>query len=117
MQKFIALYCMPVAGLEDWMKVPAEERQAQENDLKVKWDAWMAANQGMMAGETVAVGKTKRVTTQGTADTKNDIMMYSIVQGESHEEVAKAFEGHPHLEIPGAWIDISTASSLSEMAA
>lgn len=106
---------MPVAGLEDWLKIPAEERQAQEDGLKMKWDAWMAANQGMMAGPTAGVGKTKRVTTQGAVDAKNDIMLYSVVQGESHEEVAKAFEGHPHLEIPGAWIDVSAVNYLPGM--
>ncbi len=63
MQKFIVLYCMPITGLEDWMKLPAEERKAQEEGLKAKWDAWMAANKGMMTGPTAGVGKTKRVTT------------------------------------------------------
>ncbi len=115
MQKFIVLYCMPVAGLEDWMKIPAEERKAQEEGLKAKWDTWMATNKDMFTGPTAGVGKTKRVTTQGAADAKNDVMLYSIVQGESHEEIAKAFEGHPHLEIPGAWIDVSTANQLPGM--
>jgi hypothetical protein len=117
MQKFIVLYCMPAAGLEAWMKLPAEERKAQEDDLKIKWDAWMVANKAMMAGPTAGVGKTKRVTTEGVADAKNDIMMYSIVQGESQDDVAKAFAGHPHLEIPGAWIDVSTANYLPGMEA
>lgn len=117
MQKFIVLYCMPVAGLDEWMKIPAEERQAQEADLKAKWDTWVATHKDMMTGPTAGVGKTKRVTQQGTADAKNDVMLYSIVQGESQEEVAKAFEGHPHLEIPGAWIDVSTVNSLPGMEA
>jgi hypothetical protein len=117
MQKFIVLYCMPMAGLEEWSKIPAEERKAQEDTLKAKWDAWMAANMGMMAGPTAGVGKTKRITTQGTADAKNDVMLYSVVQGESQEAVAKAFEGHPHLEIPGAWIDVSAVNELPGMAA
>ena len=51
---------MPVAGLEDWMKMSAEERKSQEDDMKTKWDAWMAANKGMMDGPTAGVGKTKR---------------------------------------------------------
>ena len=117
MQKFIVLYCMPAAGLEEWMKIPVEERQAQEDDLKAKWNAWMIANKTMMVGPAAGAGKTKRITPEGIADAKNDIMMYSIVQGESHEEVAKAFEGHPHLEIPGSWIDISTANYLPGMEA
>ncbi len=117
MKKFIVLYCMPAAGLEEWTKTPAEDRKAQEDDLKKKWDAWMAANKSMMTGPTSGVGKTKRVTTGGVADAKNDIMLYSVVEGESHEEIAKAFEGHPHLEIPGAWIDVSTLNYLPGMEA
>lgn len=115
MQKFIVLYCMPIAGLEEWGKTPAAEREAEEARLKTKWDAWMTANQGIMAGGTAGVGKTKRITGEGVADAKNDIMLYSIVQGESQEEVAKLFEGHPHLEIPGAWIDVSAINYLPGM--
>jgi hypothetical protein len=117
MQKFIVLYCMPAAGLTEWMKMPAEDRKAQEEGLKTKWDAWMVANKAMMTGPTAGVGKTERVNTQGTAEAKNDLMLYSIVQGESHTEIAKAFEGHPHLEIPGAWIDVSVVNYLPGMEA
>lgn len=107
---------MPSAGLEAWMQTPAEERKAQEDALKMKWDAWMADHKAMMTGATAGVGKTKRILPQGAAlDAKNDIMMYSIVEGESHDAVAKAFEGHPHLEIPGSWIDVSTANFLPGM--
>ncbi len=117
MQKFIVLYCMPVAGLEAWMKIPEQDRKAEEDRLKAKWDAWMATHKGMMTGPTAGVGKTKRVTTQGASDAKNDVMLYSIVQGESQEEIAKAFEGHPHLEIPGSWIDVSAVNFLPGMEA
>jgi hypothetical protein len=46
-----------------------------------------------------AMRKTKLVNTGGTSDTKNDIMLYSVVQSESHEAAAKSFERHPHLQI------------------
>ena len=42
----------------------------------------------------------------GTSDTKNDIMLYSIIEAESHQSAAKMFEGHPHLGIPQASIEI-----------
>jgi hypothetical protein len=114
MQKFVVLYCMPAAGLDEWAKTPEAERKATENDLKTKWDAWAAEHKSMISS-TAAVGKTKRVTTGGTADAKNDIMIYSVVEGESQEEVAKLFEGHPHLLIPGAWIDVSVMNTLTGM--
>ncbi len=107
---------MPAAGLEDWSKTPEAERKAQEDDLKVKWDAWAAEHKSMI-NATAGVGKTKRVTTDGIADARNDVMLYSIVEGESQEEVAKVFEGHPHFMIPGAWIDISTLNYLPGMEA
>jgi hypothetical protein len=115
MQKFIVLYCMPAAGLEEWAKTPEAERKTQENDLKMKWDAWMAEHKSMMAGVTAAVGKTKRITPEGVMDAKNDIMISSVVSGESQEEVAKVFEGHPHLMIPGAWIDVSVMNEMTGM--
>jgi hypothetical protein len=55
---------------------------------------------------TDAGGKTKRVTSSGISDTKNDIILYSIVEADSHEEAAKAFENHPHLQIPQSSIEV-----------
>jgi len=59
-----------------------------------------------MIRETVAVGKTKVVSSTGVEDSRNGLMLYSIVEAESHEAAAKAFEGHPHFGIPGATIEI-----------
>jgi hypothetical protein len=52
------------------------------------------------------LGKTKRVDQSGVSDSRNDVGGYSIVQAESHEEAAKLFEGHTHLTIPGATIEV-----------
>ena len=53
-----------------------------------------------------AGGKTKRVTSGGVSDTKNDIVLYSIIEAESHEAAAKLFEDHPHLQIPQSSIEV-----------
>jgi len=115
MKKFLALYLCPVSVLEGWMQKSEEERKAEEEIMKKEWDAWMQKN-GSMVKETTGAGKTKRVTKDGITDTKNDVMMYSIVEAESHEEAAKIFEGHPHFGIPEATIEIMSANSLSGMA-
>ena len=40
-------------------------------------------------------------------DTKNEIGGYSVVQAESHDAATKVFgKDHPHLQMPGAWIEI-----------
>jgi hypothetical protein len=55
---------------------------------------------------TEAGGKTKRVTASSVSDTKNDIILCSFVETESHEVAAKAFENHPHLQIPHSSIEV-----------
>jgi hypothetical protein len=52
------------------------------------------------------VGRTKKVTSGGTSDTKNEIMLYGIIEADSHQAAAKMFEGHPHLGIPQSSIEI-----------
>jgi hypothetical protein len=53
------------------------------------------------------LGKTKRVSTQGISDTKNNMTGYVVVSAESHEAAAKLFEKHPHFTIfPGDAVEI-----------
>ncbi|MFM2339701.1 MAG: hypothetical protein RLZZ360_337 [Candidatus Parcubacteria bacterium] len=103
--KFFVTYQMPHAGLDEWMKLPEEVRKADEEKMQGDWNAWMAAHAGMIL-ETAGVGKPKRVDAAGVTDVRNDIMMYSFVEGESLEMVADTFKDHPHYGIPGAWIEI-----------
>lgn len=105
MKNFMALYQMPVAGLEEWMAKPESERTQAEQEMKGQWDAWLEAHKGAVLN-TIAVGATKRVSGQGIEDTKNGIMLSSYVQAQSPEEAAAIFEDHPHLAIPGAYIEI-----------
>jgi hypothetical protein len=55
------------------------------------------------------------VTAEGTSDTKNDIMLYAIVEAESHDAAAKTFEGHPHLQIPQSSIEVMEIHALPGM--
>jgi hypothetical protein len=83
--------------------------------MQGEWRTWMGSHSGVFADMGAGVGKTKRVTTQGTSDTKNDIMLYAIVEADSHEAAAKMFEGHPHLGIPEASIEIMEINPLPGM--
>jgi hypothetical protein len=65
----------------------------------------MSAHSAMILS-TDAGGKTKRVTSGGVSDTRNDIVLYSIIEAESHEAAAKLFEDHPHLQIPQSSIEV-----------
>ncbi len=69
----------------------------------------------LVADKGAGVGKTKRVTSKGTTAARNDIMLYAIVDAESHEAAAKTFEGHPHLQIPQASIEVMEINPLHGM--
>lgn len=72
----------------------------------------MSAHSEMIA-DTESGGKTKRVTSDGISDTKNDIMLYSVVEAEMHDAAAKAFANHPHLQIPQSSIEIMEIKPMS----
>ncbi len=105
------MFLAPAATMAEWMQKPEGERADAEKKMKDEWNAWTSTHAGMIK-ETTAAGKTKLVTANGVADHKNDLMMYSIVEAESHEAAAKAFEGHPHFGIPGATIEVMAIRSM-----
>jgi hypothetical protein len=103
--KFFVTYQMPHTGLDEWMKLPEDERKAQEVEMQTQWNAWMESHQSSLI-ETAGVGKPKRVSAAGVTDSRNDIMMYSFVEAESLEAAAEMFKNHPHFGIPGSWIEV-----------
>jgi hypothetical protein len=103
--KFFVTYQMPHQGMDEWMKLPEEERKVQEVTMQNEWNAWMATHKEHIE-ETAGVGKPKRITKEGIVDARNDIMMYSYVDAESLEKAAEIFANHPHFAIPGAFIEV-----------
>lgn len=114
MKYFNALYMMPVEGLAAWMNTPEEERKAQEEELKGKWSVWLQAHSDAIKN-TIGLGKTKRISTNGVEDTKNGLMLSSYVEAESLEAAAEMFKDHPHLEIPGATIEVMETTPVEGM--
>ncbi len=115
MKKFLVLYLAPVSVIEEWKKTAPEKRKAAEEKMQREWKKWMSDHAKMFADVGAGVGKTKRVAAQGTSDTKNDIMLYAIVEAESHEAAARSFDGHPHLQIPESSIEIMEIHPLPGM--
>ena len=113
-KKYIALYLAPASVLADWAKTDPEVRKAAEQKMQAEWRTWMG-DHAKMIPLTEAGGKTKRVTASGVSDTKNEIMLYSFVEADSHEAAAKMFENHPHLQIPHSSIEVMEVRSLGPM--
>jgi hypothetical protein len=104
-KKFLVLYLIPSAVVADWQKTDPAARQPAEQKMQAAWGQWMSEHGGMILSSD-AGGNTKRVTKDGVSDAKNDIMLCSFIEAESHEAAAKAFENHPHLTIPQASIEV-----------
>ena len=111
MKNFTVIYMAQAKVIEEWMKKPEAERKESESAMKADWDTWMAAHKDAILN-TIALGKTKRVSASGIEDVKNDMMMSSYVQGESAEAVAELFKDHPHFTIPSATIEIMETRSM-----
>jgi hypothetical protein len=104
MKKFMAIYMASGADFERMMKnsTPEQQRKGME-----AWMHWMNANKASIVEGGAPLGKTKRADATGVSDTKNNICGYSIVQADTHEAAAKLFgKDHPHLHMPGAWVEI-----------
>ncbi len=101
----------PASVIEEWMKKPEAERKNEDDKMRADWNAWMSAHSDTVLN-TIALGKTKRVSANGVEDVKNDMMLSSYVQAESSEAIAEVFKDHPHFGIPGATIEIMEARSM-----
>ena len=104
MKKFVALYMASRADFEKMMENSTPEQQKKGMDA---WMKWMDANKSSIVDGGAPLGKTKRVDSNGASDTKNEIGGYSIVQAASPDAATKLFgKDHPHLQMPGTWIEI-----------
>ena len=79
--------------------------------MRGQWGEWMKVHHSAIK-ETAGAGSTKRVTKEGITDTKNDVMLFSIVEAESHEAAAEIFQSHPHLGIPKSSIEVMPINHL-----
>jgi hypothetical protein len=103
MKKFMVLYMASGADFEKMMSsTPEQQKKGME-----AWMKWMNANTASIVDGGAPLGKTKRVDQTGASNTKNAIGGYSVVQADSHDAAAKLFgKDHPHLRMPGAWVEI-----------
>ena len=113
-KKFIALYTRARFGFgrlgEDRPGNP-QGRRAEDADRLEKLDGCQReiarAHRGWRQDQARDAG--------GVADVRNEIMLYSVVEAQSHEAAAKLFENHPHLQIPHASIEVMEVRSLGAM--
>jgi hypothetical protein len=79
-----------------WNALPEADRLAKQKEGIAAWKAWVEKNQPSIVAMGGPLGKTKKVSQRGIEDTSNEMGAFMVVRGDSHEAVAKLFEGHPH---------------------
>lgn len=107
MNKYVAIYRVPVATAEEWRKNTDQEAMKKQGQKMMEdMTAWMKAHESSFVERGNPLGKTKTVTKDGVKDARNDLNFYQIIQANSHEEAAAIFLDCPHLQIPTSSIDI-----------
>ncbi len=107
MKKFLAIYVGTGSAIEQWKMMEESQRKEREQAGMRAWGEWMTRHAASVLEQGGPLGKTKRVSAQGIADTRNTMTGYVIVQAESHEAAARMFEQHPHFTIfPGDSVEI-----------
>jgi hypothetical protein len=101
--KFLALYLASPAAIDQMM---ANATPEQMKAGMAAWMTWMKTNEKSMVDMGAPLGRTIRVSQSSSASVRNEVTGYTVVWADSHEAAARLFEGHPHLQVPGATIDI-----------
>ena len=102
MKKFIVLY---IAQQSAQAQMAESSQEAAQEGMKA-WMEWAErAGDGIVdMGNPLGAGK--EVTASGTSDTNTNVAGYGIVQADGLDGARALLEGHPHLMMPGASIQV-----------
>jgi hypothetical protein len=107
MKNFLAVYTGTPSSRQTWERLSEQERKDREARGVKAWGDWMSTHQAAIVDSGGPLSKTKRVSTDGVTDVRNNLAAYVIVRAESHEAAARMFEKHPHFTIfPGDGVEI-----------
>ncbi|MFJ5699237.1 hypothetical protein [Arthrobacter sp. NPDC093139] len=111
MKKFVVLYNAPQSAQAQMAESTPE---AAQEGMKA-WMEWaQRAGDGIVdMGNPLGAGK--EVTAAGTSDTSTNVAGYGILQAEDADGALALLEGHPHLMMPGANIQVYEALDLPGM--
>jgi hypothetical protein len=99
MKKFLVLYRAPISAQEQMSKAPPDM-------AKKGMEMWMEWGK-RAASQIVDMGApTMTCATLGGSPAAGFVGGFSILQGENVDHVKKALDGHPHLMMPGATIEV-----------
>jgi hypothetical protein len=102
MPKYVVLYTAPVsASAQMENNDPAMAAAAME-----AWNDWSANAGTAVVDLGLPLGNGRKLTSNGSADAGTEVAGYSILEADSIEGAEKLLGGHPHLQMPGAAIEV-----------
>jgi len=111
MKKFVVLY---IAAQSAQAQMAESSPEAAQEGMKA-WMGWAErAGDGIVdMGNPLGAGK--EITATGTSDSSNGVAGYGILQAEDLAEAQALLDGHPHLMMPGASIQVYESLDLPGM--
>lgn len=103
MKNFLVIYGMPAGAMAEMMQNTSKEDMEKGME---EWKAWQEQHKEHIPELGNPVGKNTRVTKDGAEELSNEIAGYSIMQGESKEEVVEVLGSNPHFQVPGGYIEV-----------
>lgn len=92
----------------DAMRKMMETSSAEDRKKGMaEWGMWMKKNAASFADMGGPTGKNTEISPSGAVQKSNDIGGYSIVQAESLEAASAMLKDSPHLQMPGAVVDLA----------
>ena len=102
MPNYVVLYNAPVSASEQMENNDPEMAAA----VMQAWNDWSAKVGGGMVDLGTPLGNGRRVTAGGSGDTDTEVAGYSILSADDVDSAVALLDGHPHLQMPGASIEV-----------
>lgn len=103
MSKFMILYNSSAMASDLMANATPEQMQASMAD----WMRWReVASEQFQVDFGLPLQAVSRVTTEGVRASDSETSGYSIVEGDSKDDLLTLLQSHPHLQRPGASIDV-----------
>jgi ribosomal protein S17 len=116
MKDFLAIYVGTPASMAQWELLPESERQERQAAGIRAWHEWMERNKASIVTIGAPLSKTKRVSSQGISDIRNNMSGFTVVRAASQQDAAKLFESHPHFTIfPGDSVEVMECLPIPSM--
>ena len=102
MPNYVVLYNAPVSASEQMENNDPEMAAA----VMQAWNDWSAKVGGGMVDLGTPLGNGRRVTAGGSGDADTEVAGYSILSADDVDSAVALLDGHPHLQMPGASIEV-----------